>query len=424
MPWFFSEVTQYPKLREFLFKSQKEDLTARPDSSTGVRTASVSRLAELSKSSKLESSGTVNMCKFLSSYTCHRLACCDYIYILADENKKEFIGEVKEAVAKKKMIDRKLAHSIFIGPPGSGKNSLLHRMRKEFSSSTGVSDAVVIVDIDYNPSTFHSVTVIDTDTWKEVDYDVSLLKQMSAVTASSAQAILVSSESSEGMTSPQNQPIFTAVPDSAVSRQSVAQESAQPSVTVLTDSNIGEMIDAVIEKCGGLKEFQDSFSKGFSLYLRNTGGQMAFQEMHSVLILGPSIFIFVFRADLDLKTKFRVDYRVNARTSLNCNTSSITTEEALLQCLASVYAMDTQGNAGIKTHKPLVFIVGTHTDRLGLSAEEKIINLNEHLDSLIRSSSCFQDLVQYADRDKGQVMFTVDNTSESDDDFKLIRSKI
>ena len=41
-------------------------------------------------------------------------------------------------------------------------------------------------------------------------------------------------------------------------------------------------------------------------------------------------------------------------------TFSVTTEEALLQFLASVYAMDTSGKDVIKTHKSLVFIVGTH----------------------------------------------------------------
>ena len=30
----------------------------------------------------------------------------------------------------------------------------------------------------------------------------------------------------------------------------------------------------------------------------------------------------------------------------------------------------------------------------------------------------------YADKDIGQVMFTVDNTSEGDEDFKSIRSKV
>ncbi len=72
----------------------------------------------------------------------------------------------------------------------------------------------------------------------------------------------------------------------------------------------------------------------------------------------------------------------------------------------------------------IVFIVGTHKDKLGRSADKKIAKMNEHLDSLINSSSCYQDLVQYADRDKGQVMFTVDNTSDSDQDFGLIRSRI
>ena len=53
----------------------------------------------------------------------------------------------------------------------------------------------------------------------------------------------------------------------------------------------------------------------------------------------------------------------------------------------------------------------------------KIAELNLHLDLLINKSG-FRDLVQYADRHKGQVMFTVDNTSESEDDFKLICSKV
>lgn len=85
--------------------------------------------------------------------------------------------------------------------------------------------------------------------------------------------------------------------------------------------------------------------------------------------------------------------------------------------------MDTPGKAGVKTHKPLVFIVGTHKDQLGPSAHEKIAQLNDRIDSLMRNSG-FQDLVQYADAAKGQVMFTVDNTSESDEDFKIIRSRV
>ena len=81
--------------------------------------------------------------------------------------------------------------------------------------------------------------------------------------------------------------------------------------------------------------------------------------MLPLLISGPSIFFFVFRVDLDFQSKFTVEYRTGESEPINSYTSSITTEEALLQCLASVYAMDTYGDVRVKTHKPLVFIVGT-----------------------------------------------------------------
>ena len=88
---------------------------------------------------------------------------------------------------------------------------------------------------------------------------------------------------------------------------------------------------------------------------------------------------------------------MSASESINCYTSSITTEEALLQCLATVYAMGTSESEG--TLAPLVFIIGTHKDNLGPSAEDKITQLNCYLDTLITSNG-FQTLVQYADEKK------------------------
>ena len=125
---------------------------------------------------------------------------------------------------------------------------------------------------------------------------------------------------------------------------------------------IKSMITTTIEKCGGFKEFKRFLKDSFTLYLRDTGGQVEFQEMIPLLVFGPSIFFFVFRLDLDFKKKFEVKYRKGAGESINCYISSITTEEAFLQCLASVDAMDTPS---VKTHQPLVFIIGTHRDELG-----------------------------------------------------------
>ena len=354
----------------------------------------------------------------------------------------KFLQHIQESVSNGETVDRKLANSMFVGPNGSGKSSLMDRLlkrpRKELSLSTGVCSPVVMVDIDAdNPSIFHSVNVIDSNTWEEVEYDISLVRQMnkeSVTTVPPEQFQPISSEEiaipPAEIASPPTPPTASSVPESAQLHEMPANQmeaaTAKPAAASATISNrrIREVILVVVDKCGGIECSRKSF-KGASLYLRDTGGQVEFQEMISLLIFGPSIFLFVFRADLSFQSKFSIEYRASKSESTNCYTSSITIEEALLQCLASVYAMDTPGDldAGVKTHKPLVFIIGTHKDKLGSSADEKIGKLNQHLNSLIVKSG-FRDLVQYADAGKGQVMFAVDNTSESDEDFKAIRSKV
>ena len=364
----------------------------------------------------------------------------------------KFLQHIHESVSNGETVDRKLANSMFVGPNGSGKSSLMDRLlkrpRKESSLSTGVCSPVVMVDIDAdNPSTFHSVNVIDSNTWEEVEYDISLVRQMNKVSVTTVPPEHVQPISSEEIAippaeiaSPPTPPTASSVPESAQIHQMPANQTeaatAKPAAATakpaaasatkfkLSNRRIREVILVVVDKCGGIQCFRKSF-KGASLYLRDTGGQVEFQEMISLLIFGPSIFLFVFRADLDFQGKFSIEYRASKSKSTNCYTSSITIEEALLQCLASVYAMNTPGDldASVKMHKPLVFIIGTHKDKLGSSADEKIGKLNQHLNSLIVKSG-FRDLVQYADAGKGQVMFAVDNTSESDEDFKAIRSKV
>ena len=327
-----------------------------------------------------------------------------------------------------------LAHGILVGPTGSGKSSLMDRLlgrqRKKFSPSTGVSEQVVVVDIDIdNPSTFHSVTVIDQNTWTEVEYGVSLLRQMDegVVTSQSdntttspppAKKIKIESE-----TAPDAVHLSTSPQQSLPNADESGLISPVPTTTKPRVLPTAKIVRRAIKKFGGYKKFKRFLKKSISLYLRDTGGQVEFQEMMPLLISGPSIVFFVFRLDLDFKKKFEVKYRKSPGESLNCYISSITTEEAFLQSLATVDAMNMSGEASVKTHKPLVFVIGTHRDKLGPSADQKIRKLNEHLSSLIKNSG-FRDLVQYADRRKGHVMFTVDNTSESDEDFKLIRCRV
>ena len=343
---------------------------------------------------------------------------------------------VQKAIAKSGKIDRKLAHSMFVGPTGSGKSSLMDRLlgrqRKKFSASTGVCDTVVIVDITVtNPSTFHPVTILEGDTWEAIECDVSYVRQLGQ------ESVNVENPPENPLTKPTEKRVHTrasARPDPArkvgsvqVAKPRSKRKDAPASFpkrklkvsTIISSENINSVI-----KKYGFRKVKKYLKKTCSLYLRDTGGQVEFQEMLPLLIFGPSIFFFVLRLDLDFKGKLCVEYRMSANKSINCYTSSITTEEALLQCLTSVCAMDTSEEYGVKTHKPMVFIVGTHKDRLGSEAEGiiKINHLNRHLDFIIQSNG-FRDLVQYAGDDHN-VMFAVDNTSDSEEDFQKIRSNV
>ena len=298
---------------------------------------------------------------------------------------------------------------------------LLHRPKREFSSSTGVCEGVVIVNVDTdNPSTFHAVSVIDSNTWDEVTVEASVVRQMNEASSAASppeQAQPKVEETTNLSIGASDIPL----PQSASSKHNAASSKlvAVKSSTGSLSVEMINLIDSALKKHGSLQKIRE----GFSLYLRDAGGQVEFQESMSLLVFGPSLFFFVFRVDLDFQSKFSIEYRVSESKSTNCYTSSITTEEAFLQCLASVHAMDTAGKAGVKTHKPFVFIVGTHKDKLGPSADEKIANLDEHLDSLILKHG-FEGLVQYANGSNGQVMFAVDNMSQNEEDFKSIRSRI
>ena len=317
-------------------------------------------------------------------------------------------------------MKHKMAHAVVAGPTGSGKSSLMDRLlrrkRKRPYTSTSVADAVVTVCIEQNPSTFQ---VVDGDTWEEVGYDQSMLEQIKQAPSrfSSVKSREGSQHLSQGGREEEKQS-----PIQFVSNQ------GPPKATDVSDlpgstKEVRRVVIPLARKYGGVKKFK-SVLKKISLYLRDTGGQVEFQEMLPLLVFGPSLFLFVFRLDLDFNECFQLEYRGTDK-SLNCYTSSISIKEALLQSLASIKAMDAPQTASIKTHDSLVFIVGTHKKNLGQYAKEKIAGLNKTLKSLIKENG-YSDLVQHANRRQGEVMFTVDNKTDDDDDvdFAVIRSRI
>ena len=73
---------------------------------------------------------------------------------------------------------------MLVGPPGSGKSSLmdrlLHRKRRNYATSTDVAENIVAVEVrlDEKQSTFFAAIVINGE-WKEFEFNDSLFSQMS-----------------------------------------------------------------------------------------------------------------------------------------------------------------------------------------------------------------------------------------------------
>ena len=353
-------------------------------------------------------------------------------------NEKEFLEVVQEAINKSGDIKRKLVHSVFLGSPGSGKSLLITRLvrkvPKDFSPSTGVCEPVIIVDVGIEDSsaTHASVTVLlQAGEWSEAEFEVSVVRQMNKESITITPKTMTP-KTMTPRTMPPPAPSTVPLQPHVSHSTTPCQTSGSVTSEMLTSDKADlsrrqllpplKLISSVINKYG-YDRVQRYLRNSFSIYLTDTGGQVEFQEMVPLLISGPSIFFFLFRIDQDLRSKFKISYRKKDRTVINSYVSSISTEDALLQCLASVDAMDITGQSDVKTHQPLVFIVGTHKDLLGSNAEEKISEIDRQLINLVCKHG-YQHLVQYADQQSNRLMFTVDNYSKSEEDFERIRSRV
>ena len=185
----------------------------------------------------------------------------------------------------------------------------------------------------------------------------------------------------------------------------------------------------------GLEGLQQHLKKHCSLYLSNTGGQMEFQELLPLLVSGPSLIFVTFRLDRDLNQQYEIEYEITVQSSGSKKpkifkyTSSATPLESILQTLATYDATGTfyysqqQREIVALTYK--VFIIGTHRDILerSMSCDEavasKISKIDKEIYEAVQDATYFRN-IEFATRN--QLIFTVNNFSESDSDFHLIRS--
>ncbi len=316
----------------------------------------------------------------------------------------KFTDEVALAIFNKQSIKRKIANILLKGLPGSGKTSLLDRLLNKplrvYYPSTGMCENIVFVQI--GPSSTHiAAYTCEDNTWKVTDFDESVVSQLDS--------------------------FKEFIPGNAIKRPRLQHYESSPYQLDYPGSDIEHHVKDVLER-HQIKNIVDLRTKN-SLYIRDTGGQVEFQESLSLLIFGPSIFIFVMRTDIDIHTKNIIQYRSANGEIINQYQSSISTMDALIQFLTSVSAIQTtkdsvfQVDGATVCHKPMVFVVGTHIDKLGSEASDILDNINKMLHDMIHQMQ-FSHLICPADSLLKKVMYEVNNTSEEDKQFHCLRSDI
>ena len=364
---------------------------------------------------------------------------------------------------KKGELEQTIVQGVFIGPAGSGKSSLMRRLLGEDvpqRTSTPVADKVIQVKIKQPSTAAAEITSSPSNAkifpWSRLSFDEEVVRLLKTLFQSSIKSrfsdkppVAIKQESksvSESQALMQSEAVPTlpthesqeSAPDISKTEANVEEAPAYTSET----PTIGpEAMPNVPEFKTHQDVFKDSLHKGWSqaqkyfqgaciMYLTDTGGQLEFQELISALVSGPSVFFVVFRLDWDLNTLFDIEYTDPEKGSSKPYRSSIKLKDALLQSLASIASVGRfvykREGMELEPLQPKVFFVGTHKDKV---TNETIEKIDSELSAAVKSTAFYREgLVQPvppSDHSSSlHMLLTVNNLSEDDSDFELVRKAI
>ena len=308
----------------------------------------------------------------------------------------------------------------FIGPPRSGKSTLMKRMVGErpslSSSSTGVVNKVVQVVVRSSAEAFDSA-------WVKLSYDdETVMVVMDASQVASDETHSQATVPTKAV--PQTEHRTTLLND-GVSKQ--RKHRAKLSKSSSANSDVADPKLAVSFCRSALqRNLQNAEQilqgKGWLVYLTDTGGQIEFQELLPMLVSGPSLFFLVFRLDHDLNKRFTVEYVRPSGTLSEPYQSTFTVKEALLQSLASIASMVIYINRGGEQVplKPQVFFVGTHKDMV---SDREVDCIDHVLQQMVTSTGLYREgTIQFGT--DSRMLLAVNNLSDDDSDIQLVRAAV
>ena len=349
----------------------------------------------------------------MSNTSAMKLFC---LFMLGPEERR-YLAACERAMKEKGCLQQTAMHCIFMGLPRSGKTSLLRRLvNKRLSSyaSTGVAERAVHVEL--RRSTVHVSGLF----WCELDdlgdEAMSLMHDVSKTAPDDAtEPFLLSADAPVDTQPPSEHPKL------ASSSSPNLQSSAEPQTPVKQGSK------------PPLEVFRDAFRKKWSkrknldaghwtLYLTDTGGQPEFQELLPILVCGPSLFFLVFRLDLDLNSRYKVEYINSSGESIVPYEAGLTMQETLLQSLAtiastSIVRMVDGERVDIL---PSIFFVGTHKD---LVSDERLRRIDSSLQGVVKRTEAYREgMVQFAS--ESHLILAVNNLSKGDEDVQQVRAAV
>lgn len=336
------------------------------------------------------------------------------------------LSAIKSAIKETGTLDHTLVHGVFVGPPRSGKDSVMKRLLGEhvtdLSPSTGAVENVVHVKVEES-CTF--AATIGPSNWIRLAYDDEALHLMKEIANNSSTSCPLQEGKSDDIqiidlpVSTVENSVLGSVSDTSRITEHHDINTLNIQSEIVTPAHIrgrsdlekttDQVHDIVMSKCktplemfkkaiknGGLKSFSNILSQQWSLYLTNTGGQIEFQEILPLLVSGPSIFFITFSLHQDIEKSFPVEYQLQNGASSKSYQSSLSVLDSILQTLSSIAAMASFVYRGRQKKcvplKPKVFLIGTHKDLLDLQSKDAVIKDIDHIfQKAIKSTSHYRE---------------------------------
>ena len=347
---------------------------------------------------------------------------------------RRHLAACERAIHTRGLIQQTAMHCVFIGMPRSGKSSLMRRLlgrRLSSSASTGVAERAVRVEI--RKSTVHVSGLLWCEL-EDLDDEATLLMQDASKTAPDdiAESLLTADTPVDTQPGkPFSLSQFLRNLFLRIQRGKQHQEAGASSPSL--QSSAKQQVQQQQDSKPPLEVFRDAFQKKWSklkdlvnehwtLYLTDTGGQPEFQELLPILVCGPSLFFLVFRLDLDLNSRYKVEYINSSGKSIVPYESDLTIQETLLQSLATIASTSiVQMVDGERVDiLPSVFFVGTHKD---LVSDEQLHHIDNTLQAVVKGTEAYREgMVQFAS--ESRLILAVNNMSEGEEDVQQVRAAV